>query len=71
MVILLAARAARIENQDAIDAAIVNMLGYPKEVDSKTRFTEFHYSPLHLSTMIHKEEDTFVKLNLASATGTS
>ena len=42
MVILLAARAARIENQDAIDAAIVNMLGDPKEVDSKTRFTEFH-----------------------------
>lgn len=31
-VILLAARASRVENQDAIDASIVNMLGDPKEV---------------------------------------
>lgn len=29
---LLAARASRVENQDAIDACIVNMLGDPKEV---------------------------------------
>lgn len=33
MVVLLAARAARLENQDAIDAAIVNMLADPKEVE--------------------------------------
>ena len=32
MVILLAARASRVENQDAIDACIVGMLGDPKEV---------------------------------------
>ena len=32
--LLHAARAARIENQDAIDASIVGMLGDPKEVDS-------------------------------------
>ncbi|RDX93184.1 Plasma membrane ATPase 3, partial [Mucuna pruriens] len=32
IVVLLAARAARGENQDAIDAAIVNMLADPKEV---------------------------------------
>lgn len=32
-VILLAPRAARLENQDAIDASIVNMLADPKEVD--------------------------------------
>lgn len=32
MVVLMAARASRIENQDAIDAAIVAMLGDPKEV---------------------------------------
>lgn len=32
MVITLAARASRIENQDAIDAAIVGMLADPKEV---------------------------------------
>lgn len=31
-VILYAARASRVENQDAIDASIVNMLGDPKEV---------------------------------------
>lgn len=32
MVILLAARASRLENQDAIDTAIVSMLADPKEV---------------------------------------
>lgn len=30
--LLLAARASRVENQDAIDASIVGMLGDPKEV---------------------------------------
>lgn len=34
-VILLAARASRMENQDAIDAAIINMLADPKEVEQK------------------------------------
>jgi hypothetical protein len=33
-VILLAARASRVENQDAIDAAIVGMLADPQEVSS-------------------------------------
>jgi H+-transporting ATPase len=32
-VMLLAARASRTENQDAIDAAIVGMLADPKEVN--------------------------------------
>lgn len=31
-IVLLAARAARLDNQDAIDAAIVNMLSDPREV---------------------------------------
>ena len=31
-VVLMAARASRLENQDAIDAAIVAMLADPKEV---------------------------------------
>lgn len=31
-VVLMAARASRIENQDAIDTAIVSMLSDPKEV---------------------------------------
>jgi hypothetical protein len=34
MVILMAARASRTENQDAIDTAIVGMLADPKEVYS-------------------------------------
>lgn len=32
MAVLLGARASRVENQDAIDACIVGMLGDPKEV---------------------------------------
>ena len=32
MAVLMAARAARLENQDAIDTAIVSMLSDPKEV---------------------------------------
>lgn len=32
MVVLMAARASRLENQDAIDTAIVSMLADPKEV---------------------------------------
>ena len=32
MVVLMAARASRTENQDAIDTAIVGMLADPKEV---------------------------------------
>lgn len=31
-VVLMAARASRVENQDAIDAAIVGMLSDPKEI---------------------------------------
>lgn len=44
-VILLAARAARIENQDAIDAAIVNMLGDPKE--ARANIKEVHFFPFN------------------------
>jgi len=38
-VVLMAARASRLENQDAIDAAIVGMLADPKDVFG---FTELH-----------------------------
>uniref|UniRef100_A0A7N0SVT6 Plasma membrane ATPase n=1 Tax=Kalanchoe fedtschenkoi TaxID=63787 RepID=A0A7N0SVT6_KALFE len=44
-VILLAARASRIENQDAIDAAIVGMLGDPKEARAGVR--EVHFLPFN------------------------
>jgi len=32
-IVLLAARSSRLENQDAIDNAIINMLSDPKEVN--------------------------------------
>ncbi|KAK3437612.1 hypothetical protein EUGRSUZ_C02386 [Eucalyptus grandis] len=44
-VILLAARASRTENQDAIDAAIVGMLGDPKEARADIR--EVHFFPFN------------------------
>ncbi|KAL0382966.1 UNVERIFIED_CONTAM: ATPase 8, plasma membrane-type [Sesamum calycinum] len=44
-VVLLAARASRIENQDAIDASIVNMLGDPKE--ARAGIIEVHFLPFN------------------------
>ncbi|KAM5579736.1 hypothetical protein ABKV19_009489 [Rosa sericea] len=44
-VILFAARAARLENQDAIDAAITNMLGDPRE--ARANITEVHFLPFN------------------------
>ncbi|KFK39922.1 hypothetical protein AALP_AA3G306500 [Arabis alpina] len=44
-VILLSARASRTENQDAIDASIVNMLGDPKE--ARAGITEVHFLPFN------------------------
>lgn len=44
-VILLAARASRTENQDAIDAAIVGMLADPKEARAGVR--EIHFLPFN------------------------
>ncbi|MCO5607783.1 hypothetical protein L7F22_061984 [Adiantum nelumboides] len=43
--ILLAARASRLENQDAIDAAIVNMLADPKE--ARADIEELHFLPFN------------------------
>ncbi|GMI77823.1 TRANSPARENT TESTA 13, autoinhibited H(+)-ATPase isoform 10 [Hibiscus trionum] len=45
MVVLLAARASRLENQDAIDTAIVNMLADPKEARANIR--EVHFLPFN------------------------
>ncbi|CAL5374369.1 unnamed protein product [Camellia sinensis] len=45
IVVLLAARASRIENQDAIDASIVGMLGDPKE--ARAGITEVHFLPFN------------------------
>ncbi|AEC06056.1 H[+]-ATPase 6 [Arabidopsis thaliana] len=44
-VILLSARASRVENQDAIDTSIVNMLGDPKE--ARAGITEVHFLPFN------------------------
>ncbi|XP_040996275.1 ATPase 8, plasma membrane-type isoform X2 [Juglans microcarpa x Juglans regia] len=43
--VLLAARASRVENQDAIDASIVGMLGDPKE--AREGITEVHFLPFN------------------------
>ncbi|KAJ4848688.1 ATPase 9, plasma membrane-type [Turnera subulata] len=43
--ILLGARASRVENQDAIDACIVGMLGDPKE--ARAGITEVHFLPFN------------------------
>ncbi|XP_024996084.1 plasma membrane ATPase 1-like [Cynara cardunculus var. scolymus] len=45
LVVLMAARASRLENQDAIDAAIVNMLGDPKE--ARAGIQEVHFLPFN------------------------
>ncbi|KAL5748425.1 hypothetical protein ACOSQ2_025722 [Xanthoceras sorbifolium] len=45
MVVLMAARASRLENQDAIDAAIVSMLADPKE--ARADITEVHFLPFN------------------------
>ncbi|KAK1306886.1 ATPase 10, plasma membrane-type [Acorus calamus] len=44
-IILLAARASRLENQDAIDTAIINMLADPKE--ARANITEVHFLPFN------------------------
>lgn len=44
-VILMGARASRVENQDAIDACIVNMLGDAKE--ARAGITEIHFLPFN------------------------
>uniref|UniRef100_A0A803PRP3 Plasma membrane ATPase n=1 Tax=Cannabis sativa TaxID=3483 RepID=A0A803PRP3_CANSA len=45
MVVLMAARASRLENQDAIDTAIVAMLADPKE--ARAGITEVHFLPFN------------------------
>ncbi|XP_052876655.1 ATPase 10, plasma membrane-type isoform X1 [Gossypium arboreum] len=45
LIVLLAARASRLENQDAIDAAIINMLADPKE--ARANIKEVHFLPFN------------------------
>ncbi|KAI3941051.1 hypothetical protein MKW92_045327 [Papaver armeniacum] len=44
-IVLLAARASRLENQDAIDTAIINMLADPKE--ARENITPVHFLPFN------------------------
>ncbi|KAK0594126.1 hypothetical protein LWI29_000450 [Acer saccharum] len=44
MVVLMAARASRLENQDAIDGAIVAMLSDPKETDKRTALSYLDFA---------------------------
>ncbi|XP_074360743.1 plasma membrane ATPase 2-like [Apium graveolens] len=44
-VVLMAARASRLENQDAIDAAIVTILADPKQ--ARAGITEIHFLPFN------------------------
>jgi H+-transporting ATPase len=44
-VVLMAARASRVENQDAIDASVVGMLADPKE--ARAGVTEVHFLPFN------------------------
>ncbi|KAL7260872.1 hypothetical protein ACSBR1_006525 [Camellia fascicularis] len=46
MIVLLSTKASRLENQDAIDIAIVNMLADPKE--ARANITEVHFLPFNL-----------------------
>ncbi|KAE8662926.1 Plasma membrane ATPase [Hibiscus syriacus] len=59
MVILLAPRASRVKNQDAIDTCIVGMLGDPKE--ARAGVTEVHFFPFNPvdkhTTMTYIEPD--------------
>lgn len=55
--VLLAARASRLENQDAIDAAIINMLADPKEVNLENILTSIlnFFIILLCSMLMHKQ----------------
>ena len=48
-VVLMAARASRLENQDAIDTAIVGMLADPKEVSFDILFTAIFFTDIFIS----------------------
>lgn len=52
-IVLLAARASRLENQDAIDTAIINMLADPKEVEYDDFFFLLPFFLFAKSNKIH------------------
>ncbi|CAI0467928.1 unnamed protein product [Linum tenue] len=60
LVVLMAARASRLENQDAIDTAIVNMLGDPKEI------LNLAHNKKELANKVHSIIDKFAERGLRS-----
>ncbi|VAH95573.1 unnamed protein product [Triticum turgidum subsp. durum] len=60
-VILMAARASRIENQDAIDTAIVGMLGDPKE-----QILNLAHNKSEIAQKVHTVIDKFAERGLRS-----
>lgn len=56
---LFAARASRVENQDAIDASIVGMLKDPKEVFSIFNFYFYNYKMRHLGRSDLPAKDSY------------
>jgi hypothetical protein len=57
-VVLMAARASRLENQDAIDTAIVGTLADPKEVSFDLLFTA-SFLLAYLLAPIHRNVSEF------------
>ncbi|KAA8547268.1 hypothetical protein F0562_003868 [Nyssa sinensis] len=60
MVVLMAARASRLENQDAIDCAIVSMLADPKEI------LNLAYNKSEIGKRVHSIIDKFAERGLRS-----
>lgn len=58
MAVLMAARAARLENQDAIDTAIVSMLSDPKEVSCICLFKTLNF--FKLLNILEKSRDACI-----------
>ncbi|KMZ75898.1 Proton-exporting ATPase [Zostera marina] len=59
LVILMAARASRVENQDAIDASIIGMLNDPKEAREGIKEVHFlPFNPVEKRTAITYIDDT-------------
>ncbi|GMH15870.1 hypothetical protein Nepgr_017711 [Nepenthes gracilis] len=62
--VLLVARASRVENQDPIDASVVNLLGDPKEARAGIKVVALRHS----SQALHHQEQDFIEEEIPKAT---
>ncbi|GMH05709.1 hypothetical protein Nepgr_007549 [Nepenthes gracilis] len=62
--VLLVARASRVENQDPIDASVVNMLDDPKEARARIKGEALRHS----SQSLHHQEQDFIEEEIPKAT---